>query len=39
MIEKPPFDMNPFFWGMIIALLYLILNRIEKIIELLGGQP
>jgi len=35
MSEKPPFDMNPFFWGVAIALLYLIIGRLDDIIKLL----
>jgi len=33
--DKPPFDMNPFFWGVTIALLYLIIGRLDDIIKLL----
>lgn len=35
MSDKPPFDMNPFFWGVTIALLYIVVYRLNVIIELL----
>ncbi len=35
MSEKPPFDMNPFFWGVGLAFLYLIVDRLDIIIKLL----
>ena len=39
MNDKPRFDMNPFFWGITIALLYLVAQRLKQIVELMGGQP
>jgi len=36
--DKPPFDMNPFFWGVTIALLYLIIGRLDDIIKLLEAN-
>jgi len=36
--EKPPFDMNPFFWGITIALLYLIVGRLDEIIKVLEAN-
>jgi hypothetical protein len=35
MSDKPPFDLNPFFFGVIIALLYIIIEKLDDIIELL----
>jgi hypothetical protein len=35
MSDKHSFDMNPFFWGIAIALLYLIIGRLDDIIELI----
>ena len=36
MSDKPPFDLNPLFFGMVIALLYIIIGKLNDIIELLG---
>ena len=36
MSDKPPFDLNPFFFGIIIAFLYIIIGKLNDIIELLG---
>ena len=35
MSDKPPFDLNPFFFGIIIALLYIIIGKLDDIIQLL----
>ena len=36
MSDKPPFDLNPFFWGMALALFYIIIGKLNDIIKLLG---
>ena len=36
MSDKPPFDLNPFFFGIVIALLYIIIGKLNDIIKLLG---
>jgi len=33
--EEPPFDTRPFFWGVALAFLYLIVDRLDIIIKLL----
>jgi hypothetical protein len=38
MSEKPPFDMSLFCWGVVIALLYLIIGRLEDVIKLLEAN-
>jgi len=38
MSEKPPFDMNPFFWGITIGFLYLIIDRLNTVIKLLEAN-
>jgi len=38
MSEKPPFDINPFFWGVGFAFLYLIVDRLNTVIKLLEAN-